>query len=198
MNSSSGNGNGGTRGTRADAVLLDRQYVWPGDLTEIPDWVYTDETIYQREIERIFHGPTWNYVALEAEIPNAGDFIRSNVGPTPVVVARAKDGSIGVVENRCVHRAAEFCRELSGTANEFICPYHQWTYDLKGSLIGIPFKRGVAGKGGMPRDCNQAAHVLTRLNVTAHRGVVFASYRADMESRADYLGPELLRECEAP
>ena len=78
---SGGNGGGST-------VLLDQQYVWPGDLTEIPDWVYTDENIYRREIERIFHGPTWNYVALEAEIPNPGDFIRSNVGPTTVVVAR--------------------------------------------------------------------------------------------------------------
>src|SRR5262249_34197712 len=108
----------------ADPALAQR-YVWPGDdLTAIPDWVYTDETIYAREVERIFHGPTWNYVALEAEIAKPGDYIRSHVGPTPVVVARAEDGSITVVENRCMHRAAEFCRELSGTAKEFICPYH--------------------------------------------------------------------------
>jgi anthranilate 1,2-dioxygenase large subunit len=119
--------NAARSGASDGAVLFDRQYVWPGDLTEIPDWVYTDEAIYQREIERIFHGPTWNYVALEAEIPNTGDFIRSHVGPTPVVVARTSDGSISVVENRCAHRAAEFCRELSGTVNEFVCPYHQWT-----------------------------------------------------------------------
>ena len=195
--SSSGNGNQARPSAHGDSVLLDRQYVWPGDLTEIPDWVYTDETIYQREIERIFHGPTWNYVALEAELPNAGDFIRSNVGPTSVVVTRAKDGSINVVENRCAHRAAELCRELSGNANELVCPYHQWTYDLKGNLIGVPFKRGVGGKGGMPRTFNQAEHGLARLNVTTHRGVVFASYRHDMESLADYLGPEVLREFEA-
>jgi anthranilate 1,2-dioxygenase large subunit len=185
-------------GRAADAaVLLDRQYVWPGDLTEIPDWVYTDENIYRREIERIFHGPTWNYVALEAEIPNPGDFICSNVGPTTVVVARTPDGSISVVENRCSHRAAEFCRELTGNNNEFVCPYHQWTYDLKGNLIGVPFKRGVGGKGGMPKDFSTAEHGLRRLNVTTHRGVVFASYRDDMESFADYLGPEVLREFEA-
>ena len=61
----------------------------PRDLTRIPDWVYTDKTIYEREVEKIFHGRTWNYVALEAEVPNPGDFIRSNVGPTPVVVSRA-------------------------------------------------------------------------------------------------------------
>jgi phenylpropionate dioxygenase-like ring-hydroxylating dioxygenase large terminal subunit len=195
--SSSGNDNQARPSAHDDTMPLDRQYVWPGDLTEIPDWVYTDETIYRREIERIFHGPTWNYVALEAELPNAGDFIRSNVGPTPVVVTRAKDGSINVVENRCAHRAAELCRELSGNANELVCPYHQWTYDLKGNLIGVPFKRGVAGKGGMPRTFNQAEHGLTQLSVTTHRGVVFASYRHDMESLADYLGPEVLREFEA-
>jgi anthranilate 1,2-dioxygenase large subunit len=174
-----------------------RDYVWPAEgLTRIPDWVYTDETIYQREVERIFHGRTWNYVALEDEVAAPGDFIRSNVGPTPVVVSRADDGSIHVFENRCAHRAAEFCRELSGKAKEFVCPYHQWTYDLKGNLAGIPFRRGVNGKGGMPADFNPAEHGLRRLSVTTHRGVVFASYCSDMEPLADYLGPEILREFE--
>jgi phenylpropionate dioxygenase-like ring-hydroxylating dioxygenase large terminal subunit len=119
------------------------------------------------------------------------------VGPTPIVVARAEDGSIHAFENRCAHRAAEFCRTLSGTAKEFICPYHQWTYDLKGNLIGVPFRRGVAGKGGMPADFKPQEHGLRRLNVTTHRGVVFASYADDMELFADYLGPEVLREFEA-
>jgi apoptosis-inducing factor 3 len=178
--------------------LKNDNYVWPNDdLSVIPDWVYTDQTVYEREIERIFHGPTWNYVALEAEIPNPGDYIRSNVGPTAIVVARAKDGSIGAFENRCVHRATEFCRELHGTANEFVCPYHQWTYDLKGNLIGVPFRRGVGGKGGMPADFKMQDHGARKLAVTSHHGVVFASYSDTMESLADYLGPEVMREFEA-
>ena len=178
--------------------LRDPRYLWPAEgLRRVPDWVYTDEAVYQREVERIFHGRTWNYVALEAEIPNPGDFIRSNVGPTPVVVARGQDGAIHVVENRCAHRAAEFCRELSGTAKEFVCPYHQWTYTLDGTLRAVPFRRGVGGKGGMPADFDMAAHGLTRLHVTTHRGVVFASYAADMEPLAEYIGPEILREFEA-
>src|SRR6516162_3412694 len=179
-------------------LSLTKRYVWPTEgLTRIPDWVYTDQTIYEREIEKIFHGRTWNYVALECEVPKAGDFIRSNVGPTPVVVVRADDGSINVVENRCSHRAAEFCRELSGNAKEFVCPYHQWSYDLQGNLAGVPFRRGVNGKGGMPADFDAARHGLRRLNVTTHRGVVFASYVRDMESLQDYLGPEVLKEFEA-
>ncbi len=185
--------------TNSDPELaLMKRYVWPAEgLTRIPDWVYTDHTIYEREVEKIFHGRTWNYVALECEVPNPGDFIRSNVGPTPVVVVRAADCSINVFENRCSHRAAEFCRELSGNTKEFVCPYHQWSYDLHGDLAGVPFRRGVNGKGGMPADFNAAQHGLRRLNVTTHRGVVFASYVQDMESLQDYLGPEVLKEFEA-
>jgi apoptosis-inducing factor 3 len=172
--------------------------VWPNDdLSEIPDWIYTDQRIYDLEVERIFHGRTWNYVALEAEVPEPGHFIRSNVGPTPVVVARADDGSINVFENRCSHRAAEFCRELRGQTKEFVCPYHQWSYDLKGNLAGIPFRRGVNGKGGMPSDFKSADHGPRRLKVTTHRGVVFASYAEEIEDLADYFGPEILKEFEA-
>ncbi len=174
------------------------EWSWPAEgLTRIPDWVYTDPDIYAREVDRIFHGPTWNCVGLEAEIPKAGDFIRSHVGPTPVVAARGTDGGIHVFENRCVHRAAEFCRELSGHAQEFVCPYHQWTYDLTGRLIGVPFRRGVAGAGGMPADFEPRAHGPRRLNVTPHRGVIFASYCDDMVDFPTYLGADMLGEFNA-
>lgn len=171
---------------------------WPEEgLTRIPDWIYTSQEIYAREIERIFHGPSWNYVALEAEIPNPGDFKRSFVGPTPVIVSRNRDGAINVFENRCAHRGAEFCQRYRGNAKEFVCPYHQWTYDLSGKLTGIPFRRGLKKEGGMPRDFSPEAHSPRRLNVTTHRGVVFASYRDEMESIEEYLTPEILRDFEA-
>ncbi len=115
-----------------------------------------------------------------------------------MVVARGQDGAIHVMENRCAHRAAEFCRELTGNAKAFVCPYPQWTYELTGALRAVPFRRGVAGKGGMPANFDMAAHGLARLHVITHRGVVFATYAADMEPLADYLGPEeILREFEA-
>src|SRR5215475_11927428 len=132
-------------------LSLMKRYVWPAEgLTRIPDWVYTDQTIYEREVEKIFHGRTWNYVALECEVPKPGDFIRSNVGPTSVVVVRADDGSINVFENRCSHRAAEFCRELSGNVKEFVCPYHQWSYDLQGSLAAVLFAAASTERAACP------------------------------------------------
>ncbi|MBB3015116.1 aromatic ring-hydroxylating dioxygenase subunit alpha [Cupriavidus alkaliphilus] len=168
---------------------------WPEDgLHYIPDWVYTSQSVHDLELQRIFRGRSWNYVALEAEIPNAGDFKRSYVGATPVVVSRAEDGSINVFENRCAHRGAEFCRHSQGNTKEFVCPYHQWSYDLKGNLQGVPFKRGVNRAGGMPKDFRNEDHGLVKLHVATRNGVIFASYAPDMESLEDYMTPEILKD----
>ena len=169
--------------------------VWPQDaLNFVPDWVYTSNAVYDVELEKIFRGRTWNYVALEAEVPATGDFKRSYVGATPVVVSRAEDGSINVFENRCAHRGAEFCRHSQGNAKEFVCPYHQWSYDLKGNLQGVPFKRGVNREGGMPKDFRNEDHGLLKLHVTTRHGAVFASYAADVEPLEEYLTPEILKD----
>lgn len=169
---------------------------WPGDdNTAVPDWIYTSPEVYQREIERIFHGRSWNYVALEAEVANPGDYKRSFVGPTPVVVSRDAAGALHVFENRCAHRGVEFCRQHRGNAKEFVCPYHSWSYDLAGNLQGIPFKRGLKGAGGgMPKDFRNDEHGLKKLKVEVYEGVVFASYAADVEPVADYLSPEIRRD----
>src|SRR6185437_2895475 len=168
-------------------------FEWPKEgVFAIPDWVYTSRTIYEREVERIFRGPTWNYVGLEVEIPNPGDFRRAHVGPVPVITVRGKDGRIHVVENRCAHRGTEFCRERRFNESDFVCPYHRWQYDLEGNLAGIPFRRGLKGKGGMPADFDFAAHGLRKLRVATLHGLVFASFASDVEPLARYLGPEVL------
>ena len=171
--------------------------LWPDDGTSrIPFWAYTRDDIYQRELEKIFYGKHWCYVALEAEIPEPGDFVRSVVGERSVIVVRNQQGEINVVENLCAHRGMRFCREKSGNRTDFVCPYHQWNYDLDGNLQGVPFRRGVKqdGKvnGGMPKDFNPSEHGLKKLNVARHNGVVFASFSFDVEPLEHYLGPDIL------
>ena len=125
-------------------------YRWPEQAGRIPHWVYTDQAIYDEEIHRIFEGPNWNYAGLECEIPQPGDYKRTVVGRQSVLLVRGKDGRINAMINRCAHRGVELCQGPSGTVTEFMCPYHQWVYDLDGNLRGVPFRRGVKGKGGMP------------------------------------------------
>ena len=165
---------------------------WPDRAGEIPDWIYTDRRVYDLEQERIFRGRTWNYVALDVELPKPGDYIRSYVGDTPIIVARDANGDVNAFENRCAHRGAEFCRTYRGHTERFVCPYHQWSYDLSGALVAVPFRRGVKGLGGMPDDFDAAQHGLRRLHVARRHGVVFASFQPDMESLEDYIGPVML------
>jgi salicylate 5-hydroxylase large subunit len=168
--------------------------VWPEPgSAQVPNWVYSDPAIYGRELERIFRGSNWNYVALEAELPNPGDFKRSFVGESPVIVVRGDDGAVSVLENRCAHRGSAVCRHHRGHAKEFVCPYHQWTYALDGSLIGVPFRRGYKGVGGMPSDFTMEANGLRQLAVATRHGVIFACFDAAPPPFEAYLGAKMLR-----
>ena len=73
-------------------------------LTEIPYDLYTDEDLYRQELETIYRGPVWNYLALACEIPEPGDYVTTCIGETPVIVTRDRDGQIHAMENRCAHR----------------------------------------------------------------------------------------------
>src|SRR5580658_9511696 len=95
---------------------------WPNDASEIPDWVYTDQRVYELEQRRIFQGATWNYVALEVELPKPGDYIRSYIGAVPIIVARDAAGQVHAFENRCAHRGSEFCKTYRGSTKQFVCP----------------------------------------------------------------------------
>jgi salicylate 5-hydroxylase large subunit len=167
--------------------------VWPveGDC-RAPYWIYTDEAVYRREIERIFEGPTWSYVALECEIPHPGDYKRTVVGEQSVLIVRDADGGVHGLLNRCAHRGVQLCQHDSGHVTEFVCPYHQWTYDLRGRLLGLPFLHGVRGQGGMPDDFVLAEHGLTPIRTHVRGGAVFATLHDDTPPFETYLGPGIL------
>jgi len=166
---------------------------WPVEESRrVPAWLYTDPSIYAREQERIFGGRSWNYVGLTSEIPRPGDFLQTYVGENPVVVVRDRDSRIRVFVNRCTHRGSQFCIEPRGHADLFICPYHQWTFDLDCTIKGVPFRRGIRGKGGMSDCFDPSQHALEQLTVAERHGVIFASYAKDLEPIEEYLGPTIL------
>lgn len=171
--------------------------IWPAhDYSRVPYRLYHDAEIYAREQEAIFRGPTWSFLALEAEIPNPGDFRATYLGETPIIVNRDDHGLVKAFVNRCAHRGALVRRELCGTAREHICIYHQWCYGLDGGLTAIPFRRGVRGKGGLDAGFDMAAHGLRPLRVGTVNGAVFGTLAAAAEPLPDYLGPPIVAQLE--
>ncbi len=173
-------------------TTADVHRAWPGaTLARVPYWVYQDEANYRAELRRIFEGPVWNYVCLEADVARAGDYRTTFVGEMPVIVVRAADGAIHAFENRCAHRGALIAIDDAGTAKRFQCVYHAWTYDLAGNLIGVAFEKGSHGRGGMPADFRKAEHGPRKLSTTTLCGLVFASLSPATPPIEAYLGDDV-------
>jgi phenylpropionate dioxygenase-like ring-hydroxylating dioxygenase large terminal subunit len=169
--------------------------VWAGDVTRVPYWVYCDRALLKAEQERVFEGPVWNFLCLESEITNPGDWRATVVGQMPVVVARDTDGTIAAFENRCVHRGALICLDNAGSgAKDFHCVYHAWRYDLRGNLKSVAFRHGVNGQGGMPDAFRVEDHGPRQLRTTTLCGLVFGTFRADTPDIEIFIGPDVLRQ----
>jgi anthranilate 1,2-dioxygenase large subunit len=172
------------------------------DALRVPYQVFTDPEILALEQEKIFRGRVWAFVGMAAEVPNAGDYKSTFIGLNPVILTRADDGSLHVLENRCAHRGAIVCDKKFGNAPTLKCVYHQWDYNLKGDLNGVPFLRGVKGKGGMCASFDKTKSGLPKLRVASLHGLVFATWSDDVEPLEDYLGPVavrmIARECSRP
>ena len=162
------------------------------DGSRVPFEIFTRPDVFAREQEAIFRGPVWNYVALEAELPEPCDFKTSFVGDTPIIVSRAEDGSLHAFVNRCAHRGATVQRQACGNARQHRCVYHQWAYNPRGELVGVPYRRGVPGMGGYAADFDPKQHGLARLRVASHQGVIFASFSAETVPLEQYLDEPLV------
>jgi len=169
---------------------------WEAGLTRVPYWLYRDRDVYDTEQKRVFRGPTWNYLCLEAEIAEPGAYRTTFVGDMPVIVARDEDGELQAFENRCAHRGALIALDDGGKTRDFACVYHAWRYDLQGNLRGVAFQQGVNGKGGMPPDFRMEDHQPRKLRTAAVAGMVFGSLDEDVPPIEEYLGDEILERIE--
>ncbi|MBV9252452.1 MAG: Rieske 2Fe-2S domain-containing protein [Acetobacteraceae bacterium] len=162
---------------------------WPeGGVIRVPFRVFSDPAIYAAEQERLFRGPIWNFLCLEIEIPNSGDWRLATVGEIPVVVTRDEHGVIHALVNRCAHKGSLVCLQQRGNAKALTCVYHSWTYDLSGQLRSVAFRHGLRGKGGMPEDFDPANHRMEKLRVEVFCGLVFGTFAEGTVPVEDYLG----------
>jgi benzoate/toluate 1,2-dioxygenase alpha subunit len=145
--------------------------------------VYADADVFELEMERIF-GRAWLFVGHTSQVPNPGDYITTELGRQPVIMARHSDGKVHVLLNRCTHRGAKVVNDRQGHAPRLVCCYHGWTYDTDGRLLNVPVPEGCC------EDFNRDAFGLAQApRVGEYRGFVFASLAAKGQSFEDHIGP---------
>ena len=104
----------------------------------LPATWYHDPEHYRRELDAFWYRG-WVAACREEELPLAGDWVTARIGTQSVVVLRSESG-IRAFHNTCRHRGSILCEKERGrfARGRIVCPYHAWTYDLDGKLVGTP------------------------------------------------------------
>lgn len=151
----------------------------------LPAHMYNDDEIFALERDRLF-ARSWTFLAHESEIPHPGDFVVRRILADSFIVARGDDGTVRAMFNMCVHRGMQVCRAEQGTASNFRCPYHAWTYANDGRLIGLPFHlEAYGGETGFSKSGNS---LLAAPSLAIRNGLVFASLDPDATPFVEWLG----------
>ena len=103
----------------------------------MPPRAYVDEDFHRLEVERIFRRE-WHCIGRVDEVANPGDYLTWSIAGDPVMVLRDQAGVLRAFANVCRHRMARLL-EGAGNVRRVVCPYHAWTYELDGRLVGAPF-----------------------------------------------------------
>jgi len=149
---------------------------------------YFDPAQYQREVAVLFRKHPV-VVGHSGQVRKPGDFVVHNETGQPILIVRGTDGVLRAFLNVCRHRSASVEPKPCGSNKRaFVCPYHGWSYDLAGRLVGI-----TDGTAFGPVD--KSKHSLRRLKVAEMYGLIWVVPTA-LEDNDDagldidgYLGP---------
>ena len=135
----------------------------------LPQAFYRDEDLYEFDVSAVL-GRSWMMIGFEAELPETGSYLAVTVGRSPVMVVRGRDGVIRGFHNTCRHRGSQICADGHGRSIKLMCPYHKWTYDLDGRLIGA---------ARMSPDFRAADHALRTIPVETLEGCIYIALSDD-------------------
>jgi glycine betaine catabolism A len=140
----------------------------------LPGHYYTSGEVFQAEMERIF-GNGWLCAGRAAEIPDPGDYILRNTGDESLILVRTPTGELRGYYNVCRHRGTRMLLEEKGRLSACIqCPYHAWTYNLKGELIGAPLMEQV-------EDFDKRDYPLHSFPVVLWEGFIYMNLSSQVE-----------------
>ena len=140
----------------------------------LPAWCYTSQRFYRREVEQVFL-KTWLFVGRCEEIAEAGDYRCVDTPGGPVILLRGRAGAVTAFANTCRHRGSRLLDGAGRCERAIICPYHGWSYDLDGSLMGAAAMENSVG-------FDRTRHGLTPIRSALWQGFIWINFDADAPS----------------
>lgn len=145
---------------------------------------YISHEYVQRERESVWT-KVWQVAGRADELPNSGDRKVYQIFDQSYIVIRGRDGEIRGFVNACRHRANILCHG-NGSGARIMCPYHLWSYDLKGKLAGV-------SRSDLEEEINKDEHSLIQVPVECFAGFIFINPDPDAAPLSDFLGEEVGR-----
>jgi len=147
------------------------------DVLKVPASNYFDQQRWELEMQRIFRRVPL-MLAMTCEIPQPGDYKAMEAVGMPVLISRGQDGDVRAFVNMCSHRGAVIMDEGRGNARRFTCPYHAWSYDQQGDLIGVFAPKDF---GDIDRSC----YGLKALPATERAGMIWVTLNPESQLDID-------------
>lgn len=135
------------------------------DVLRVPASKYTDPERWQLEMDGVFRRLPL-LLAMTAEIPNPGDYKAMEAAGVPVIINRDQKGEVHAFVNSCSHRGSQIMEPGKGNTKRFTCPYHAWSFNQTGDLVGITSERDF---GQIDKSC----HGLAALPVEERAGLIW-------------------------
>ncbi len=156
-----------------------------GEATAMHPGLYRSDDVLALEQQEIF-AKEWLCLGRTLDLPKAGDYLTFAIGDQPVVAFRTSDGAIKTHANVCLHRMMRLL-DGCGNAKRIVCPYHAWTYDIDGRLIGAPHMGAAHNdptSSFKPRD-----HKLPEIRTEIWQGWIYVTLNEHAPNVADMLAP---------
>lgn len=153
----------------------------PDEGWSLPAWTYRDAEFHGLEMARVMR-PSWQVVCHVSDVAAPGDWHTLEFLGESIIVVRGRDDVVRAFSNVCRHRGSRLVDGAAGCARKLVCPYHAWTYELDGSLSGVP------GKARYP-DFAMADHGLPPIELEIWRGFIFVRLEGGGPSVADMMAP---------
>ena len=134
--------------------------------------VYTDPERFKREMKTVFRDVPI-VAGLSQDIKEPGSIMLFDELGQSIIITRAKKGEVRAFLNMCSHRAMALI-DKPCKKNLMTCPFHGWSFDLEGNLVGLPEAEAF-------ENIDRSTRNLVKVPVKEWAGLIFILPRAGDE-----------------